>query len=123
MSDTPLFSVLIANYNNGCYLTEAVDSVRGQSYDHWEIVIVDDASTDNSDEVFEELSKDSRIRVFHNDRNHGAGYTKLKARYAVLWIRMICSPTRMPLQSWSGLIGSIRTHRWFIPVIIRLTKI
>ena len=76
MSDTPLFSVLIANYNNGCYLTEAVDSVRGQSYDHWEIVIVDDASTDNSDEVFKELSKDSRIRVFHNDRNHGAGYTK-----------------------------------------------
>lgn len=44
----PLFSLLIANYNNGNYLQEAIDSVLSQSYKNWEIIIVDDGSTDNS---------------------------------------------------------------------------
>ena len=44
----PLFSVLIANYNNGKYLMEAIESVRQQTYINWEIILVDDASTDNS---------------------------------------------------------------------------
>lgn len=75
-TSSPLFSVLIANYNNGCYLMEAVRSVCNQSYDNWEIVIVDDASTDNSDELYKELSKNPKIHVSLNDKNHGAGYTK-----------------------------------------------
>lgn len=45
---TPLVSILIANYNNGCYLQEAIDSVFIQNYDNWEIIIVDDKSPDDS---------------------------------------------------------------------------
>ena len=74
--NTPLFSVLIANYNNGRYLMDAIESVRCQTYTHWEIVIVDDGSTDNSKTVYEGLKNDSRIRIFHNDENKGCGYTK-----------------------------------------------
>ena len=48
MTGSPLFSVLIANYNNGCFLMDAVNSICSQTYDNWEIVIVDDGSTDNS---------------------------------------------------------------------------
>ena len=55
MTSSPLFSVLMANYNNGRYLLDAVNSVREQSYDHWEIVIVDDGSTDSSEDVFKTL--------------------------------------------------------------------
>ena len=76
MNDNPLFSVLIANYNNGKYLMDAIKSVYEQTYTHWEIILVDDASTDNSHELYKELEKDERIRIFYNDENHGCGYTK-----------------------------------------------
>lgn len=76
MEKEPLFSVLIANYNNGCYLQEAIDSVLSQDYGNWEIVIVDDKSTDNSSEVYERYKDDSRFHVYFNEKNMGAGYTK-----------------------------------------------
>ncbi len=76
MDREPLFSILIANYNNGCYLQDAIDSVLMQSYNNWEIVIVDDGSMDSSAEQYEELSNNPKIRIFYNDKNHGAGYTK-----------------------------------------------
>lgn len=76
MKDNPLISVLIANYNNGCYLQEAVDSIRRQQYDNWEIVIVDDGSSDGSEAVYDSLKDDSRIRIFRNGENRGVGYTK-----------------------------------------------
>lgn len=76
MEQTPLFSVLIVNYNNGCYLQEAIDSVLAQNYGNWEIVIVDDKSTDNSSEVYERYKDDSRFHVYFNEKNMGAGYTK-----------------------------------------------
>ena len=76
ISDHPLFSVLIANYNNGQYLMGAIDSVRQQAYSNWEIVLVDDGSSDNSNELYKELELDSRIRVFRNGKNMGCGYTK-----------------------------------------------
>lgn len=72
----PLFSVLIANYNNGCYLQEAIDSVLSQTYANWEIVIVDDCSSDNSFEIYKTLALNPRIHIFLNGENYGAGYTK-----------------------------------------------
>lgn len=72
----PLFSVLIANYNNGKYLMDAIESVRRQTYTNWEIILVDDSSTDNSHDLYNELEKDERIHIFLNDQNRGCGYTK-----------------------------------------------
>lgn len=69
-------SILIANYNNGRYLMDAIDSIRRQSYHNWEIVIVDDCSTDNSGDVYKTLQDDDRIRIFFNSNNRGCGYTK-----------------------------------------------
>lgn len=76
ISKEPLFSVLIANYNNGKYLMDAIDSVRRQTYTHWEIILVDDASTDNSKELYKDLEKDERIHIYYNEENRGCGYTK-----------------------------------------------
>ncbi|MBO4738767.1 MAG: glycosyltransferase [Bacteroidales bacterium] len=59
MNDNPLFSVLIANYNNGKYLMEAINSVYAQTYTNWEIILVDDASTDNFKEIYKKLEKDA----------------------------------------------------------------
>lgn len=76
MSDKPLFSVLIANYNNGKYLAEAINSVENQTYSNWEVVIVDDASSDSSPELYKELSQHKQIRIFFNKQNRGCGFTK-----------------------------------------------
>ena len=73
---SPLFSILIANYNNGKYLMEAVRSVQAQTYTHWEIIIVDDGSTDESQSLYAALADDKRVRVYYNETNRGCGYTK-----------------------------------------------
>lgn len=72
----PLFSVLIANYNNGRYLQEAIDSVLAQTYTNWEIVLVDDKSTDNSFEVYDKYKSDNRFHIYYNEENKGCGFTK-----------------------------------------------
>lgn len=73
---TPLFSILIANYNNGKYLKDAIESVRQQTYANWEIILVDDGSTDNSWELYKELKNDKNIHIYLNEKNMGCGYTK-----------------------------------------------
>lgn len=65
---TPRVTVLIAVYNGGEYLHEAVASVLEQTYDHFELLLVDDSSTDGA---VEELPRDRRIRVLRNGRNLG----------------------------------------------------
>lgn len=76
MKNKPLFSVLIANYNNGKYLMNAIDSIYKQLYTNWEIIIVDDGSNDNSNELYEEFERDSRIKIYYNEINRGCGFTK-----------------------------------------------
>ena len=74
--NNPLFSVLIANYNNGKYLMDAVDSIYNQTYKNWEIILVDDGSTDNSLELYKQLEENPRIHIFFNKENKGCGFTK-----------------------------------------------
>ena len=76
MNINPLHSVLIAQYNNAEYLEQAIESVFAQTYKNWEIILVDDCSTDNSPEVYKKYSDDTRIRIFYNEINRGCGYTK-----------------------------------------------
>ncbi|GAA3980345.1 hypothetical protein GCM10023085_73370 [Actinomadura viridis] len=68
MSDSrePVVSVVIPCYNYGCYLPQALNSVLGQTFGEWEIVIVDDGSTDDSSAVardFIDRHPDRRIRL------------------------------------------------------------
>lgn len=73
-----LFSVLIANYNNGQYIEEAINSVLVQSYTNWEIIIVDDSSSDNSKIIYQKFSKNKKIKIYYNQENFGCTYTKSK---------------------------------------------
>jgi len=63
----------MANYNNGLYLDEAIQSVLKQTFVDWELLIVDDRSNDNSVGIIKKYLQDSRIRLFRNVKN--AGYT------------------------------------------------
>ena len=71
-----LFSILMANYNNSCFLHTAIDSILQQTYSNWEIILVDDASTDGFNNFMNEFASEKRIRIFHNSENRGCGYTK-----------------------------------------------
>ncbi|MCC9137340.1 glycosyltransferase [Pontibacter silvestris] len=78
MTPSPLFSILIANYNNGRYLREAINSVIAQTYSKWEIIIVDDYSNDESISIYKELELNDKIKIFFNEKNEGVGVTKRK---------------------------------------------
>ena len=78
MNNNYFFSILMSNYNNGKYLQEAIDSVITQTYANWEIILVDDVSTDNSKELYEKYENDKRIKLYYNKKNSGYGYTLRK---------------------------------------------
>lgn len=66
----PKVSVIVPLYNLGHLLPDMVKSVTSQTLKDWEMVIVDDASTDNSLEIANKIAKDDpRIMVIHSDRN------------------------------------------------------
>jgi len=67
----PLVSVLITVYNREDYLAPAVESVLGQSFQDFELIIVDDCSTDRSVEIARRYQSDPRVRVHVNERNLG----------------------------------------------------
>jgi glycosyltransferase involved in cell wall biosynthesis len=75
----PLFSLLIANYNNGIFFKDCYDSIISQTYTNWEVIIVDDASTDNSVAIIKKIiGEDTRFKVYENPENKGCGFTKRK---------------------------------------------
>lgn len=65
---TRFVSVVIPTYNHACFLEHALQSVRNQTYPHWEALVVDNHSQDNTDDVVKSLC-DPRIRLFkiHNN--------------------------------------------------------
>jgi glycosyltransferase involved in cell wall biosynthesis len=66
----------MASYNNARFAKESIKSVLAQSYTNWELIIVDDASSDNSVKVILEYLVDPRIKLFINKENLGVGATK-----------------------------------------------
>jgi len=68
----PLVSVVITNYNYGRFLMDALDSVAAQSYPHIECVIVDDASTDESERVLDEIERGrAEVKIVRHEVNGG----------------------------------------------------
>lgn len=75
----PLFSILIAQYNNGKYFQDCYNSIIAQTYQNWEVVIVDDCSTDDSVMMMKKIiGNDSRFKIEINTENKGCGFTKRK---------------------------------------------
>ena len=67
-----MISIIVPIYNVEKYLCKCIDSVIAQTYQEWELLLIDDGSTDNSGNICDEYAKkDSRIRTFHN-KNRGA---------------------------------------------------
>lgn len=70
-----LVSIITPSYNTGKFIGKTIESVLSQTYTNWEMIIVDDCSSDNTDEIVATY-KDSRIRYFKNKKNSGAAVSR-----------------------------------------------
>ena len=70
----PLLSVLIPTYNHGRFLRQCVQSVLDQGLDDIEILVLDNASTDETPQVMEGFAREPRVRYMRNRYNYGPGY-------------------------------------------------
>lgn len=75
LKDYGLVSIIMPNYNGGKYLTDTIKSVLAQTYQNWELIFVDDCSTDNSLEIVNSFG-DKRIRILQNEKNSGAAVSR-----------------------------------------------
>lgn len=87
----PLVSVIVPNYNHARYLKQRLDSVFGQTLQDFEVILLDDASTDHSVKVLERYRQDRRVQLILNRENTGntfrqwdRGLALAKGKY--LWI-------------------------------------
>ena len=79
MDHRPLVSVVMPTYNRIHLLPRSIESILNQTYDKFEFIIVDDASTDGSNNLLESYAKlDPRIRILTNETNKGISYSRNK---------------------------------------------
>ncbi len=71
LAKTPKFSIIVATYNRAHLLPRAINSVLDQSYQNFEIIVVDDGSTDNTKEVIKSFKQDKRIIYYQYEENRG----------------------------------------------------
>lgn len=69
---SPQISIIIATYNREAFIAEAIESILNQTYKDWEMIIIDDASEDKTEEIVKKyINNDSRIKYFKNEKNLG----------------------------------------------------
>lgn len=76
--ENDLVSIIMPSWNTGKFIAESIQSVINQTYKNWELIIVDDCSTDNTDEIVNNYT-DKRIIYIKNSKNMGAALTRNKA--------------------------------------------
>ena len=85
-------SVIVPNYNHASFLKQRVDSILNQTYQDFELIILDDCSTDNSREIIETHRNNSKIRhIVYNDQNSGSPFKQWQkgielAKGEFIWI-------------------------------------
>jgi glycosyltransferase involved in cell wall biosynthesis len=104
MMDRPVITVFMAVYNGSRYLRQAIDSILSQTFSAFELLIIDDGSTDNSVDIVHSYA-DPRIRLLHNDGNKGLVFTRNRGALeadgeflAILDCDDIAFPNRLEIQ-------------------------
>lgn len=87
-----LVSIIMPSYNCGGLVEDTIHSVQTQTYQNWEIIFVDDCSSDNTKAVVEAIN-DPRIRYFKNEKNSGAAVSRNRALHEAKgrWIAFLDS--------------------------------
>jgi glycosyltransferase involved in cell wall biosynthesis len=72
----PLVSVILCNFNYGAYIKEAIDSVLTQSYEHFELIVVDDGSTDDSRSIITSYDDHRLVKVFKPNEGQASAFNE-----------------------------------------------
>jgi len=91
---TPLLSIIVPNYNHAVFLPQRLDSIFNQTFQDFEVILLDDQSPDNSVEILQQYAQKYRDKVAHfitNDQNTGNPFVQWKkgielARGEFIWI-------------------------------------
>src|SRR5690348_708419 len=70
---SPLVTVIMPTFNQEKFLSRAINSLLKQTLDNWELIIVNDGSTDNTFHVVQDFLEDKRIKYLQNVSNKGLG--------------------------------------------------
>src|ERR1700675_4790198 len=70
----PKVSVIIPNYNHARFLRQRMESVLGQTFQDFEVILLDDCSTDESQSILREYAADPRVRLEFNEKNSGSTF-------------------------------------------------
>lgn len=86
-----MISVIIPNYNHAKFLKERIDSILNQTFQDFELIILDDCSTDNSREIIESYRQLPNVSIFYNSKNSGSPFKQWKkgiklAKGKYIWI-------------------------------------
>lgn len=72
----PLVSIVTPCYNAEKFIKDTVESILAQTYENWELFIIDDGSKDRSESIIEPFLEDSRITYLKNEKNSGVAFTR-----------------------------------------------
>ncbi len=72
----PIVSVIITNYNNEKFIYQSINSVIAQTYNNWELIIIDDSSSDNSLEIINKYKKKENIKILVLKKNKGVSFCR-----------------------------------------------
>lgn len=113
MSD--IVSVIMPSYNTAPYIAESIQSVLNQSYTNWELIIVDDCSSDNTDDVVKPYLADGRIKYLKNEKNSGAAVSRNRAlcEASGRWIAFLDSDDLWMPEKLAQQIGFMKNNGYY----------
>ena len=110
MQENPLVSIVILNFNSGNLITDCIDSIKNSNYSNYEIIVVDNASNDDSVDLCKQ--KFSEIKLIENKKNLGysegnnIGIKQAKGEFVV-----VLNPDTVVEQNWiDELLGAYQTN-------------
>ena len=120
-----LVSIIMPSYNTASFISKTIESVLNQTYKNWELLIVDDCSTDDTDEIVSKYN-DKRIVYLKNEKNSGAAISRNRALRNAKgkWIAFLDSddlwhPTKLEKQI-KFFIRSSRRSFWKMDISFRI---
>jgi glycosyltransferase involved in cell wall biosynthesis len=109
----PIVSVLMTAYNREKYIAEAIESVLASTYQNFELIIVDDCSTDKTVEIAKSYeAKDNRVKVYINESNLGDYPNRNKAASFAKgkYLKYLDSDDTMTLNCLDRMVGEMEKH-------------